>query len=439
MDMGLVALLMVIAVLVLIFLGFPITFCLISVSLIFTIFFWGPSKLPILVTATFANMINPIYLAVPLFIFMAGVLQFSGITDDLFDAIWKWLGGVKGGLAIASVLAMTMLSAMTGLGATGIFTIGTTAYPQMVKRGYDESIAIGPIGPASALGPLIPPSNLMIILGSLASISIGALFMGGFIPGFMISAAFCIYIIIKCARNPKLAPAIPVEERPLLREKIVAARGVALPIVLVILVLGGIWTGVTTAIEGAGVGAMGALICALLKRRLTLKNIKPAVTTTLKANAMVMWLLIGGSCYSAFMSASGMTTYLGDLILGLPIGEFGVLVLFMIILLIMGMFMDSVAIIMITVPIFFPIARALNWDLIWFGVVYTIAVIIGFITPPFGYNLFYVRAILPSQISTRVIYRTVLPYIPIMMVVLFICMLVPGLVTIVPKWLIDYK
>ena len=436
MDLGLVSFLMCVTLLILIFLGLPITFCLISTSLIFTIVFWGFSKVAVLVTSTFGNMTNPTFLAIPLFIFMAAVLQSSGITDDLFEAIWKWLGGVRGGLAIASVTAITILSAMTGVGATGIFTIGMIAYPQMMKRGYDLSIAIGPIPPASALGPLIPPSNIMIILGGFASLSVGALFMGGFIPGFMISAAFILYIVYKCYRNPKLAPVIPVEERPSLREKLVATRGVTLPILLVLAVLGGIWTGVTTAIEGAGVGAFGALICALIKNKLTLASLKEAVTSTLKSNVMIMWLLIGGSCYAAFMSASGMSTYLGNLLMNLPLPPMGIVAVLLVVLLVMGMFIDSVAIIMITVPIFFPIIKALNFDPIWFGVLFTIAIVIGYITPPFGYNLFYMRAILPQEISTREIYRSVMPYIPLMILVMFICMFFPKLILVLPQWLI---
>ena len=436
MDLGLISLLMCVTLLVLIFLGLPITFCLISTSLIFTIAFWGFSKVSILVTSTFGNMTNPTFLAIPLFIFMAAVLQSSGITDDLFEAIWKWLGGVRGGLAIASVAAITILSAMTGVGATGIFTIGMIAYPQMMKRGYDQMIAIGPIPPASALGPLIPPSNIMIILGGFASISVGSLFMGGFIPGFMISAGFIIYILIRCYLKPELAPVIPVEERPSLRERLVATRGVALPLILVLAVLGGIWTGVTTAIEGAGVGAFGALVCAMVKHKLNLASLKESVTSTLKANVMVMWLLIGGSCYAAFMSASGMSMYLGKLLMNLPIPPMGIVAVLLGVLLIMGMFIDSVAIIMITVPIFFPIVRTLNFDPVWFGVLFTIAIVIGYITPPFGYNLFYMRAILPKDVSTKVIYRSVMPYIPIMIAVMFICMLFPKLILILPEWLI---
>jgi len=381
-------------------------------------------------------MTNPTFLAVPLFIFMANVLQSSGITDDLFDAIWKWLGGVRGGLAIASVAAITILSAMTGVGATGIFTIGMIAYPQMMKRGYDQMIAIGPIPPASSLGPLIPPSNIMIILGGFASLSVGALFMGGFVPGFLISLGFIIYILVRCYMNPELAPVIPLNERPSLKEKLIATGGVTLPILLVLAVLGGIWTGVTTAIEGAGVGAFGAMVCAVIKHKLTFTRLKDAVTSTLKANVMVMWLLIGGSCYAAFMSASGMSMYLGKMLMNLPIPPMGIVVFLLFILLGMGMFLDSVAIIMITVPIFFPIINTLGFDPIWFGVLFTIAIVIGYITPPFGYNLFYMRAIIPPDVSTKVIYRSVIPYIPIMVAVMIVCILFPKLVLFLPAWFI---
>jgi len=437
MDIGVISILMAATLLILIFLGLPIAFSLISTSLIFTIVFWGFSKMTMLVTSTFGNMTNPTYLAIPLFIYMASVLQTSGITDDLFDAIWKWLGGLRGGLAVASVAAITILSAMTGVGATGIFTIGMIAYPQMMKRGYDQMIAIGPIAPASALGPLIPPSNIMIILGGFASISVGSLFMGGFIPGFLISASFISYILIKCYMNPALAPNIPLQERPSMKDKLIAVRGITLPILLVLAVLGGIWTGVTTAVEGAAAGAFGAMICAMIKRRLTFSSIREAVTSTLRANVMILWLLIGGTCYASFMSASGMSSYLGKLLLNMPLPPLGIVAVLLVILLILGCFIDSVAIIMITVPIFFPIITQLNMDPIWFGVLFTIAIVIGYITPPFGYNLFYMRGIIPPEISTRVIYRAVLPYVPLMIGVLFLCLFFPKIITAIPQWLIN--
>jgi tripartite ATP-independent transporter DctM subunit len=275
----------------------------------------------------------------------------------------------------------------------------------------------------------------MIILGGFASISVGALFMGGFVPGFLISLSYVLYILIRCYLNPELAPVMTIEERPTLHEKIVASQGVALPVILVLVVLGGIWTGVTTAIEGAGVGAFGALICALIKHKLNFKSLNESVISTLKAKVMVMWLLIGGSCYAAFMSASGMSTYLGDLLMNLPIPPMGIVGVLMFVLVAMGMFIDSVAIIMITVPIFFPIIRVLNLDPIWFGVLFTIAIIIGYITPPFGYNLFYMRAIIPADVSTRVIYRAVMPYVPITLLILIICMLFPKVVLFLPQFL----
>ena len=439
MDLGLISFLMASFLLILIFMGLPITFCLISTATVFTTIFWGFSKLTILVSSTFGTMVNPTFLAVPLFIFMAHILQSTGITDDLFDTIWKWLGGVPGGLAIASIASITLLDAMTGVGATGIFTIGMIAYPQMRDRGYDKTLAIGPIAPASALGPLIPPSNIMIILGGFASLSVGALFMAGVIPGLLISVGFVSYILIRCLINPKLAPIIPVEERPNFREKIFATKNVILPVLLVVAVLGGIWTGVTTAIEGAGLGAFGAMVCALIKKKLTLSNLKNSALITLRSNVMIMWLMVGGSCYASFMSASGMSQYLGNLLLGMPLPPIGIIGVLVLILLLLGMFIDSVAIIMITVPIFFPIVKALGFDPIWFATIFTIAIVIGYITPPFGYNLFYLRALIPvGEVSTKMLYRSVLPYGPIMLIVLLICLFFPEMVLFIPKWFIGF-
>jgi len=256
------------------------------------------------------------------------------------------------------------------------------------------------------------------------------------IPGFLTALSFILYIVIRCYRNPGMSPALSIEERPTLRQKINATKGVAFPMLLIVLVLGGIWTGVTTPIEGSGVGAFGAMVCALIKRKLSKESIKDAVTSTLKANSMVMWLLIGGSCYSGFMTASGASSYLGQLLLDLQLPTLVTVSILLIILFFMGTVMDSVAIMMITVPIFFPIVRALDVDLIWFGVVYTMAIVIGYITPPFGYNLFYMRGVLPPSVSTRVIFRSVLPYIPMMLGVLILCLLFPRIITYIPDLLI---
>ena len=436
MDIGLISILVILSLLFLLFLGFPVAFCLLSVSIIFTVIFWSPRALGMVAASTFGVMVNSTYLAIPLFVFMAAVLQFSGVADELYETLWKWLGGIRGGLAIATAGAITLIDAMTGIGATGIVTMGMLAYPHMEKHHYHRSISVGPIPAASALGPLIPPSNIMIILGGYASISIGGLFMGGLIPGLLISSFIILYIAIRCIINPKMAEKIPVEDRASWVEKFAALRGVILPIFLVLLVLGGIYSGAATPIEASGVGAIGAIICAAVHRKVSLENLKDAVQRTIKINVMVLWLLIGGSTYSSFMSASGVGPYLGELLMGLPLPPIGILAILLVILLLMGMVMESVAIIMVTVPIFFPVIKTLGFNPLWFGVVFVIAIIIGYITPPLGYNLFYMRGVLPSDVSTRDIFRYVVPFIPIMVLVLILVVIFPQIILWLPNKMI---
>lgn len=434
LKMGLeyIAILVVITLLLLLFLGFPVAFSLLSVSVVYTIVFLSLTALGMLASITFGVITNEAYLALPLFIFMAAVLQFSGIADDLYDCLWKWLSGLRGGLSMATTVAITIIDAMTGIGATGIVTMGMIAFPQMEKHNYDRSISIGPIPVASALGPLIPPSTVMIILGAFAGLSIGELFIGGVVPGLIISSFFVAFIYVRCALNPKLAPKASREERASWKERVISLKGIILPILLVLLILGGIYSGATTPVEASAIGAFGAIICSIIYRKLTLENLKEAVKRTLNITVMAYWILIGGSSYAAFLSLSGVGGYLGNLFGNLPFSPMGTVVFFVIILLVLGMFLESLAIIMITVPIFFPVVESMGFDPVWFGVVFIIGIVIGYVTPPLGYNLFYIRAVIPSTISTGVIFRSVLYFIPFMIIALALVIIFPELILWLP-------
>lgn len=427
-----IAILVVITLLLLLFLGFPVAFSLMTVSVIYTLIFVSPRALGMLVSIAFGVMTNTTYMALPLFVFMASVLQFSGIADDMYDCLWKWLSGIRGGLAMATTAAITIIDAMTGIGATGIVTMGMIAFPQMEKYKYDRSISVGLIPAASALGPLIPPSVTMIILGAFAGISIGELFIGGVIPGLIISFFFMVFIFIRCALNTKLAPKLSREDRPSWKEKIIALRGVVLALLLVFLILGSIYSGAATPVEAASLGAFGAIIVSIIYRKINVQNLKEAVQKTLKLTAMAYWICIGGSSYAAFLTLSGVGGYLGKLFSTLPFSPMGILIFFVVIVLIMGMFLESIAIIMITVPVFFPVIESLGFDQVWFGVIFVITIVIGYLTPPLGYNLFYIRAVLPSDVSTSVIFRSVLYYIPFMILALALVIIFPELILWLP-------
>ena len=431
MNPGLIALIIFLSFIVSLALGLPVAFCLFGVAMVFAIVFVGLPAIYIVFTSTFSTMTNEIFLAIPLFVFMSAIIQFSGIASALYDVMYKWFGALRGGLAITTVAVCTLIAAMTGLGATGVVTMGVIALPEMLKRGYDKSLAIGCIPPGGALGPLIPPSSPMIVIAAFASLSVGKMFMGGVVPGLMISFLYCIYIAVRCTINPNLAPALPPHERSTWREKFYSLRGVILPVILVIAVLGGIYSGAATPTEAAGVGALGGVICALIYRQLTWQNLKEAVLMTMKINAMVLWLLAGGICFGSVLSATGVSKWISSILLELPISPFLTIIAMQTAGLIMGCFIDSATITVILIPMCMPTVIALGFDPLWFCIVFSINLIIGYITPPFGMNLFYMKGIVPKDVTIELIYRSVIPYVVMGLIVMGLCMVFPE----IPLWL----
>ncbi len=436
MTIGVITIIIWSALLVLMLTGFPVAFSMLSVAVVGYIVFVGPQALYTISPIVFRNLTTDIYIAIPLFIFMAAVFQVSGVGDRMYETMYKWMAGLRGGLAIGTVAICTVVAAITGLGGTGTVTMGLLAYPEMRKRGYEKRIAIGCIPAGGALGPLIPPSIPMILVGNLSSVSVGKLFMAGILPGLICSALFMLYIAIKCFLTPSLGPPIPPAEQASWEEKFVSLRGVWAPILLILLVLGGIYSGVCTPSEAGGIGAGGAVLCAAFYHNLNRKNLWWAVTTTMRVNAMVMWLVIGGASFSSLCGITGVTHFVGDILVGLPIGPWGVLVVMLIILFIMGMFIENASIIMICLPIMMPAALALGFDPLWFGLIFTMMVIIGMITPIFGYNLFYFKGLGHADVEMIDIYLAILPYIPLMLVCLALCIIFPEIVLWIPSRMI---
>ncbi len=436
MSPTLMTVIIVVSFLTLLFMGLPVAFALLGASVMFAAIFINPGVIYTAYSNAFKIMTTDLYIAVPLFVFMATLLQYSGLTSALYDTMYKWFAGLKGGLAMGTVALCTLIAAMTGLGGTGVVTIGYMGFPEMEKRGYDRNISLGCIPPGGALGPLIPPSVLMVIIGGFAELSVGRLFMGGVFPGLLMAAFFIMYIAIKCSRNPAMGPAIPVAERATTREKLLSLRGIVLPILVVILVLGTIYTGVATPTEAAGVGAFGVIVCMAIYRTLNWKNIKNSIVTSMKVNAMVMWLLIGGSAFASLLTMTGISQFIRDSIVGMNLSPMGVVIIMMLIALFLGMLMDGSAITMLCIPIFMPIVIQLGINPLWFGLVFTINMIIGYISPPFGMCLFYTKGIVPKDITMGQIYRAVLPYNVIMLGVLVLSILFPQILLWLPSKMI---
>ena len=436
MSIATITLIIAASLLVLVATGFPVAFCLLAIA-VFGIVFWvGSAALTSLASVALVSTTTDYFIALPMFIFMAAVLQVSGVGSALYETMYKWMAGLRGGLAMGTVVISTLMAAMTGVAATSTVTMGILAYPEMRKRGYGKDMAMGCIPAGGCLGPLIPPSIPMIIVAGLSGISIGKLFMAGVFPGFLTSFLFIVYIGARCLRNPALGPPIPLTERANWRKKFVSLRGVLLPILLIILVLGGIYTGIVTPSEAGGVGAFGALVIAVIYRNLNWKNMKEAVLTSLRVNAMIFWIILGGSMFSVMLGLTGVKDFIAEILVAGAASRWVVLILMLVIVYLMGMFMDATAIAIICIPIFAPIVRELGFDMLWFGFIFTMDMLIGFITPPFGVNLFYFKGLRHPGVTMTDIYRSVLPFVALITIAWIICIIFPPIATWLPSQMI---
>ncbi len=427
-------------------LGLPMAFCTGSLAVIFLYVFGNGAILNMMPSRIFPFMTDYQLSAVPLFIFMAAMLEKAGIIEELFDAVYKWLGGVKGGLAAAAVLACTALAAMVGVvGATEV-TMGMIALPAMLKRGYDQKLACGSLLAGGTLGILIPPSVMAIVYAVVAQQSLGELLVGSIFPGFLLSGLYVGYILIRCQINPKLGPPLPPEERVDFGQKLGLLRNTIAPILLIVLVLGVIFLGIATPVEAAGIGTFGALFVSALHRRLNWLAIQEAAIATLKATAMVMWIFFGATMFVGFFIIKGGQAFVADFILGTGLPPYGVLLLMMVILFALGMFLDWVGILLLTVPIFLPIMKSLTWagvfglpgvkpeDVpLWYGVIFMVNMQMAFLSPPFGYSLFYLKSVAPPEISMATIFRAAVNFMVLQWTGVGLCIIFPQIVVWLPS------
>lgn len=435
MDPGLATLILFVCMIIVMLTGIPVVFALGGISVILTYFMLGPASLGMAVSAMFSVMNNFGFLAVPLFVFMAAMLERSGVADDLYDAIHKWFGMVPGGLAIGTVIICTIFAAMSGVSAAGIVTMGVIALPAMLKRGYDKHIVIGSIAAGGGLGQLIPPSSMMIVWALQAGESVGQMFLGGVIPGLILAMLYMIYIGIRCAFKPQLGPPIPKEERPSWGEKFASLRSVILPVFLIVAVLGSLFGGIATPTEAAAMGSLGSIICAAVYKRLTWKNISGALTDTIRIVAFVCWIVSAGMFFGNLFAAIGGQSFILNSIQSLGVNRWVILIGIQILWLFLGCLMDPWAIMILSIPIFVPLMNTLGFSTLWFGVLFIINMELGFLTPPFGPNLFYMKGIVPKGINIGDIYRAVIPFIGLEAIGLAICMIFPQTILFLPNLL----
>ena len=426
-------------------LGLAILFLALEVPLVFALggmavgglfLLKGSYALPIIYLNTVDKPKDFNYLTIPLFIYMAYMLDRSGVAEDLYTAIQYWSGRFAGSLAIGTVFISTVLAAMTGLSSASIITMGVTVLPAMLERGYSKDLTMGCIAAGSTLGILIPPSVLGLLYATQNSISPGRIFLAGVIPGLIIAIIFIIYIAVICYLNPSLGPPLASTEKVTQKVKLKSLGSVVAPTVLVVMVLGSIFAGIATPTESASVGVLGAFGVLALNRKLTWKNLREINYNTLKLTLMIMWVLVGASAFRALCVVSDAYKVIQSVLMSVPFGGWGTMLLIQLILVVIGCFLDEFGILVITMPVIVPIIRALHFDPVWFGVLFIINMQIAELTPPIGLNLFYMQAVAPNGTKMEDIYRAVAPFILLLLLALVIVMLFPETATWLPELII---
>ena len=413
-------------------LGLPLAFVLGGVSVIFLYFTWGPDAFYMVASQIWSTMGNFTLVAIPLFVFMAMVLERTGVAKDLYRMMYLWWGGLRGGLAIGTLGICAIFAAMCGISGAAVVAMGTIALPSMLERGYDKRMVLGCINTGGGWGILIPPSILMILYSLITGVSVGQMFAAGVLPGILLMVLTCIYIIVRCYFQPHLAPALPKDERASWREKMLALRAVILPIIIVVVTLGSIIAGVTTPTEAAAVGVFGALVSALVYRKFSWELMRDASIRTFKLTGMIMWILFAAHAFSAAYQSMGAQELIEGMITGIPGGPWAVIITMMVIVFFLAMVLDPVGIMLIALPVFLPIVHSMGFDPVWFGILFVINMEIGYMTPPFGFNLFYLKGVVPPSITMKDIYVSVIPFVLVEIVGLALIMIFPEIATYLP-------
>ena len=413
--------------------GAGLAFVLGAIAFLATIFLWGPHALIVTVLNTYQTMMSESLMAIPLYVLMAAILQKSAIIEDLYNAMEKWFSNLNGGLAIGTVVICTIMAAMTGVVGAAVAAMGILALPAMLKRGYYPPLALGTICAGGTLGILIPPSIITIVFAITAQISIGQMFIAGIVPGIILAVSYIGYIWIRARLNPALAPLPADRVTPPLAERIAALRTLILPMFVIVSVLGTIYMGLATPTEAAAVGVLGAILSAMVSGRFNLSILSDAATDTLRVTAMILWITIGAKAFISVFVATGGADSVLDFVRNLEASRWMVLGVMMAILILLGLFLDEIGIILLCVPVFMPIVRLLGFDPLWFGVLFMVTAQMAYITPPFGYTLFYLKGVLPKGIGIGQVYRGVMPFFAIQVLVLILFAVFPGIVTWLPE------
>lgn len=420
--------------------GYPVAFSLGGVALIFALIGAAIGEFSLsffnaMPSRIFGIMANYTLLAIPYFIFLGSMLEKTGIAEKLLETMGILFGAMRGGLALAVVIVGALLAASTGVVAATVVAMGLISLPIMLRYGYNKKLATGVIVASGTLGQIIPPSVVLVVLGDQLGISVGDLFLGSLIPGLLMAGAFCLYVIVVAFVKPDIAPALPLEVRNISRRELLTrVVSVMLPTLgLIIVVLGSIFFGIATPTEAGAVGSVGAMILAAFSGKLTWNALKEVCDATMRITTMVIFILLGSTAFSLVFRGLNGDRFMFDLLANLPGGKIGFLLVNMATIFFLGFFIDFFEIAFIIIPIFAPVAQALGLDLVWYGVVIGANLQTSFLTPPFGFALFYLRGVAPPEVKTEDIYRGAIPFILLQLLVLVLIIVFPQLVSFIPN------
>ena len=420
-----------------ILMGFPLAFSLSGVAMIIGFLFGGAGLFEMFYLRLFGVVTEYVFLAFPLFVFMGIMVERSGVTDRLFGALYLLLGGLRGGLAIATILLGTIMAATVGIIAASVVMLGLIALPAMVKRNYNKSLASATVCAGGTLGILIPPSIMLVLYGPIANISVGELFMGAFMPGFLLSGLYVLYIAIRCAMRKEDGPVMPPEERavPVRRKLYLLVTSLIPPLILIFSVLGTLFFGIAAPTEAAAMGALGAMFLALGYRTLTWKALWETIFQTMSITSMALLIAVGANMFTSTFLGMGCGDVLTGIILKFPFGKWGVFFMIMLIVFLLGMFIDWIGIVLIMVPLVTPIGDAMGFDRLWMAMMIIVNLQMSFLSPPFAYAIFFLRGIIPDEmgIDTNTIIRGVIPFVALIALGLTLMVIFPDIILWLPN------
>ncbi len=435
MSVDLLTVLMFVGILLGVATGFPIAFVLGGLGVLFG-FLSGVGIQGLVPIRAFGVVDEYIFACIPLFVFMGCMMERSGCSELAFGTLHKWMGNIRGGLAIATILICTLFAATTGIIGASVTTMGLVALPAMLKRGYDKPLATGCVCAGGTLGILIPPSIMLVLYAPMAGVSVARMFMGAFLPGLLLSSLFVVYIAVVCYLKPGLAPVMEEEEETGLtrwQSFFLGAKSLFPPLFLILAVLGSIFFGIAAPTEAASVGALGAIVLAALYRKLDWQNLKGASYNTIKISTMIIFICLGANLFTGTFLTAGCGRVVSEFVLGLGLSSWGIFALVLFIVFLLGMFIDWVGILLIMVPIFAPILTNLGFEPLWFGLVICISLQMSFLTPPFAYSIFYLKGLNIEGVTLMDLYRGVVPFLALQALGTFLCIVFPQIVTFLPS------